>query len=311
MKKILSIIIPVYNEEKNISLIYRELIKIFEKINKDYLYEIVFIDDWSNDKSWFKILELSHINKQIKAIRFSKNFWHQSALIAWYNKVKWDIIITMDCDLQDPPKLILKMLKKYEKWNYIVYARREIRHENIFKKYTAICYYKFHSKISDTKIPSNVWDFRLIDKIVLKSFLKLKEKDKYIRWIFPRLWYKSSFVDFERVNRKNWKTGYTFIKMLRLAMDGILSFSMFPLRIWMIIGFFMIIVSFLFLSYIIYDSFINNVFYPLFKWISVIWFGFMWLQFIFIWIIWEYVWRVYSQVRWRPNYIIEEKINFK
>ena len=309
LEKSISIIIPVYNEEYNISILYEKLIIILDEITNLFFYEIIFIDDWSKDNSWLEIEKISRKNIFVKWISLSRNFWHQSALIAWYQNCNWNIIISMDCDMQDPPELIIQMINKYEKWANIVYARRINRKEWLFKKYTAIIYYKFHSKISDTEIPNNVWDFRLVTKNVLKSFLKLKEKDKYIRWIFPWLWYNYEFVDFERQNRKKWTSWYSWIKMIRLAMDWILSFSMFPLRIGMIIWLIIVILSILFFLYMIYDCFFYEISYPLYKWLSITGFWLLWLQFIFMWIIWEYIWRTYNQVRNRPEFIIESKIN--
>lgn len=309
--KNISLIIPAYREEKNISLIYWALKKILSSISDKYNYEIIFINDWSNDFTWNEILKIAKKEDKVKWINLSRNFWHQQALTAWYMKASWDLIISMDADMQDPPILILKMIKQWEEWFEVVYARKIKRHDKFLKKYTAIAYYKLLAKFSDTKIPRDVWDFRLIDRKVLKSFKKLKEKDRYIRWIFARLWFKTTFVDFDRPERINWETWYTWKKMIKLAMDWILNFSTFPLKIWAIIWFFIIILSTLFFLYISYDFFINWADYPLYKWINVVLLWFMWLLFIFMWILWEYIWRIYNETRERPLYIVSEKVNFK
>ena len=311
LKKFISIILPSYNEEKNISLIYQELKKVLWTINEKYDYEIIYVNDGSKDNTWREIEKLALKDKNVKWINLSRNFGHQAALTAGLEKAIWDVIVSMDCDMQHPPKVILKMLKKYEEWNDIVYARVLDRNVWFFKKHTATMYYKFLSKISDTDIPRNVWDFRLINKKVLNAFKKLKEKDKYIRGIFGWLWFKYDFVDFKIPKRIYWKSSYTLKKMIKLAMDWILNFSMFPLRIWMLVGTFAIILSFLFFIYMFYDATFNNVVYPLFKWLSVLGFWFMWLQFIFMWIIWEYIWRIYNETRDRPVYIIRDELNFK
>ncbi len=308
-KKLISIVIPAYREEKNIPLIYIELKEILKTIEDKYNYEIIFVNDGSPDSTWEEIVKLWKKDINIRGIDLSRNFWHQAALTAGLENAKWNIIVSMDCDMQDPPSLILKMLKKWEKWFDVVYARRKNRNDNFVKKYTAILYYKFHAQISDTEIPRNVWDFRLVDKKVLVAFLKLSEKDRYIRWMFAWLWFKTSFVDFNRPERIHWETWYTWRKMIQLAMDWILNFSMFPLRIWMIIWVFMMIVSFLFFCYILYDSIIIWTEYPLFKWLSVLGFGFMWMQFIFMWIMGEYIWRIYNETRDRPIYIVWNKIS--
>lgn len=310
-KKLISIVLPAYREEKNISLVYEEILKNFEKISEKYDFEIIFVNDGSPDNTWEEILKLCERDERVKGVNLSRNFGHQAALTAGLQETIWDIIISMDCDLQDPVSVAVEMVKKWEEWFEVVYARRKNRNDKFLKKQTAIFYYKFLSKISSTKIPRNVWDFRLVERKVLDAFLKLPEKDRYIRGIFAWLGFKTTFVDFDRPERIHWETWYTWKKMLRLAMDGILNFSMFPLRIGFLIGIFMIILSTIFFSYIFFDSVFNWVEYPLYKWLSVFVFGFMGLQFIFMWIMWEYIWRIYNESKWRPIYIISEKINFK
>lgn len=307
--KHISVVIPAYREEKNISLVYTVLKKILSSVSEKYTSEIIFVNDWSIDNTWEEILKLCKKDKIVKAINLSRNFGHQQALTAWYMQASWDIVVSMDCDMQDPPILILKMIKKWEEWYEVVYARRIKRSDNFLKKYSAIIYYKLLSKFSDTKIPRDVWDFRLIDKKVLDSFKLLKEKDRYIRWMFAWIWYKTSFVDFERPNREFWETSYTWSKMIKLAMDGILNFSTIPLKLWAIIWFFLIILSSIFFMYVSYDFLINKTDYPLYKWINIVLLWFMWLQFIFMWILWEYIWRIYNETRERPLYIISEKKN--
>jgi dolichol-phosphate mannosyltransferase len=219
----------------------------------------------------------------------------------------------MDSDMQDPVVIAAEMITQWEDWYEVVYARRKNRNDNFIKKQTALIYYKLLSKISDTKIPRNVWDFRLIDKKVLTAFLSLKEKDRYIRGMFAWLGFKTTFVDFDRPERIHGETWYTWKKMIQLAMDGILNFSMFPLRIGFLIGVFMIFLSFIFLCYMMVGTILawDIVYYQLYKWISVVGFWVMWLQFIFIWILWEYVGRVYNETRERPLYIVSEELNIK
>ncbi|MDD2870870.1 MAG: glycosyltransferase family 2 protein [Candidatus Gracilibacteria bacterium] len=309
--KTISIIIPAYREEQNIPIIFETLRKILSSLSDKYDSEIIFVNDGSIDKTWDEILKLCKKNDNVKGLNLSRNFGHQQALTAGYMKASGDLIISMDADMQDPPILILKMIKKWEKGFEVVYARRIKRHDRFLKKYTAIAYYKLLANFSDTKIPRDVGDFRLIDKKVLKAFKKLKEKDRYIRGIFAWMGFKTTFVDYERPERFLGETSYTWRKMIKLAMDGILNFSTFPLKIGAIIGFFIIILSNIFFLYITYDFFINGADYPLYKWINVVLLGFMGLLFIFLWILGEYIGRIYNETRERPLYIISEKVNFK
>lgn len=308
--KILSIVIPAYREEKNISYIYSELLPILQSLHHEYHYEIIFVDDGSPDATWHEIEKLCEWDEHVRGVRLSRNFGHQAALSAGLDVAQWDAVVSMDCDMQDPPSLIIEMLEKWEQWDEIIYARRKNRKDGFFKKYTALLYYKILSKISDTEIPRNVWDYRLIDKKVLEVFKNLKEKDRYIRGMFSWLWFQTGFVDFNRPERVHGETGYTLGKMWKLASDGILNFSTFPLKIGAFLGIFMIILSFLFFCYITWDATINDVYYPLYKWLSVAGFGVMGLQFILMWILGEYIGRIYNETRERPLYIVKKNKNF-
>lgn len=308
-KKLISIVVPAYREEKNIFLLYDEVSRVLAQKKDTYTYEIVFINDGSPDHTWEKIAELCAKYDWVKGINLSRNFGHQAALSAWLDVVEWDVIVSMDADMQDPPSLILDMITRWEKWYDVVYARRVNRNDNFVKKYTAIVYYKILSLVSDTQIPRNVGDFRLIDKKVLLVFRWLKEKDRYIRGMFAWLWFKTDFVDFNRPERIHGETGYTWKKMFKLASDGILNFSTFPLKIGAFIGIFMIVLSAFFFMYIVLDTLITGVYYPLYKWLSIAGFGVMGLQFIFLWILGEYIGRIYNETRERPLYIVSERIN--
>ncbi len=308
MSQLLSIVIPAYREEKNISYIYSELVPVLSTLEW-YDYEVIFVNDGSTDKTWQEIERLCKSDKRVKWVNLSRNFGHQAALTAWLDIARWDAVVSMDADMQDPPELIIKMLEKWVQWDEIVYARRKNRNDGFLKKYTAILYYKILSSISDTEIPRNVGDFRLVDRKVLDVFKNLKEKDRYIRGMFSWLWFRTGFVDFNRPERIHGETGYTWKKMLKLASDGILNFSTFPLKIGAFMGGIMIFLSLLFFLYVLQDALIYKVEYPLYKWLSIAGFGVMWLQFIFMWILGEYIWRIYNETRERPIYIVRERKN--
>lgn len=311
-KSLISIVVPCYNDEKNLTPLYKQLDKILLS-DDTYSFQLVLVNDWSHDKTWEWIKKLSESDKRIIWLNLSRNFGHQWALTAWLEKATWEAIISMDSDLQDPVEVARDMIIEWEKWFEVVYARRTDRNDSFLKNQTAILYYKILSLISDTRIPRNVGDFRLIDKKVLKAFLRLKEKDRYIRGMFAWLGFKTWYVDFVRPERTQWQSWYTLRKLFQLAMDGVLSFSMFPLRIWFIIWIIMIILSLIFSTFMATQVIISwDIYlYQLYKWISVIGFWVMGLQFIFIWILWEYIWRIYNETRERPVYIISDTVNIK
>jgi dolichol-phosphate mannosyltransferase len=220
-----------------------------------------------------------------------------------------DVCINMDCDLQDPPELIPEMMKKYEEGYNIVYARRAGRKDPFLKRITARYYYKLLGAIADVDIPRNVGDFRLIDRKVLNVLNSLPERCRYLRGMVSWIGFKQAFVDFHRPNRIHGETSYTWRKMLRLASDGILNFSLFPLKLGMYIGLLSMMLGTVFLAYMFFDTMLFSTVYPLFKWLTVILFIFLGFLFILVWIMGEYVGRIYNEEKGRPLFIVDEKIN--
>lgn len=298
-----SVVVPVYNEEGNILELYKQLSKIFEKQH----WELIFVNDSSKDKSLEILQDLSKKDETVKYISFSRNFGHQAALTAGMDHAQGKAIITMDCDLQDPPKIIPEMIKKWKQGNEVVYARRKNRKDNFLKKMTAIWYYKILDKVSDVKIPRNVGDFRLVDRKVIDELKGMKEKARYLRGMVAWLGFKYDFVDFDRPERVSGETNYTLKKMLKLATDGILNFSLLPLKLGLYLGFASIFSGALFLLYMIIDSF-NAGFgeYPLYKWLSVGFLIMLGFLFILIWLLGEYIGRIYDETKGRPLYVIRE-----
>lgn len=311
MRKKISIVIPAHNEEESILLLYQELQKVVDVLKKKYDHEIIFVNDGSTDSTWEKIVSIAKKDPFIKGISLTRNFWHQAALTCGLHQAGGDAIVSIDCDLQDDPKLILDMISKWEEGYEVVYAKRRTRKDPLLKKWMTYLYYFIFSKIAQFYIPRNVGDFRLIDKKVHKVFLQIQEKDIYLRGIIARMGFRYTFVEFDRWDRKYGTASYTWKKMIKLAMDGILSFSTLPLKVGALIGIIVIILSLLFFLYIFYDAVFRWQDYPLYKWLSVLIFWFMGLQFIFMWILGEYIARIYNEVRNRPVYIIKETVNIE
>lgn len=309
MKQKISIIIPIFNEEENLALMYSTVSEIMEFFSDRYDHELILVNDGSKDSSWSLISKLAVNDPCIKALNLSRNFGHQMALTAGYDNALGDAIITIDADLQDPPSLIIDMIKAWEDGASIVYARRTNRQDSFLKKITALVYYRFLDYVSDVKIPRNVGDFRLIDKKVLHTLKGCREKARYLRGMVAWTGFKHCFIDFNRPNRHAGKTGYTWNKMVKLAFDGLTGFSLFPLKIAAFVGMFVIATGVLMFSYISLDAIFFGVDYPLFKWLVTIIYIFMGLQFILLWLIGEYIGRIHEQQKNRPLYIIEQFIN--
>jgi len=304
----LSFVIPTYNEEKNVEIIYSRLKTLMAEIKETF--EIIFVNDGSVDNTLEKLKQMSDSDNKVKVISFSRNFGHQSALTAGMKFAKGDAVISMDCDLQDPPELIKEMFKKWKEGFDIVYARRlNYRKDSFLKKFGSKIYYRLLSKFSFVDIPRNVGDFRLIDHSVLLEINNMPEQSRYLRGMVAWTGFRHTFVDYHRPDRKDGESAYSLSKLTRLGMDGMLNFSVLPLRLGFYMGLITTILGTLLFFYQVGDVLINNVYYHLYKWLTVILFIFMGFMFMLIWIIGEYIGRIYNEVRSRPIYIIREKIN--
>ncbi|MEE1118350.1 MAG: glycosyltransferase family 2 protein [Bacteroidales bacterium] len=302
----ISAIVPSYNEEKNVPLIYKRLTDTLSQISDKY--EIIFVNDCSKDSTLSVIKQISEKDSHVKYISFSRNFGHQIAVSAGLDMCKGTAVVIIDGDLQDPPELILEMYKKYQEGYKVVYAKRKTREgETWFKKATAKLFYRFLAAMTSIEIPVDVGDFRLIDQVIVNHLRNMPEKSKYIRGQISWIGYKQTFVEYHRDARLYGKTNYPLKKMLRLAFDGITAFSDKPLKMASAIGIISAILSLLaivyaLISHFIFDSAVSG-------WtsliISVLFIG--GVQLITIGIIGEYIARINNDVRNRPLYIIEEE----
>lgn len=311
INKIITIIIPAYNEEMVIEECYRRIRLNLEKI-KNYNYEMIFINDGSKDKTLELLEEIAKNDKNVKVISFSRNFGHQAAVEAGLKEISGDVVLIIDADLQDPPELIHDMLNLWEKGNDIVYGKRTKRDgENIFKLFSAKMFYKTLNKISDVYIPLNVGDFRLVDRKVIDVINQLPEHNKFFRGLFSWVGYKQVPYEYERKERFAGKTKYSLKQMLKLALDGIIGFSVKPLRIIGAIGICSIVISFLLFIYTILLCVYKLKTISIETMIILIAITFFFgIQMVAIWIVSEYIGRIYDEAKQRPSYIIKQKINF-
>ncbi len=305
MSKLISVVIPVFNEENNIIPIYESLCNIL----KDYSLEIIFINDGSSDNSQFILNELASKDKNVKVITFTRNFGHQAALTAGIDFAKGDAIVTMDCDFQDPPEVLPLLIKEWESGYKIVYARRSFRKDPFLKKITAQWYYSLLYKASEVKIKGNIGDFRLIDKSVAQKLRLMRERSRYLRGLVPWLGYSYAIVDYIRPRRTKGKTKFNWLKMARFAMTGLLNFSLLPLRIGLVAGLFIIFSGIVLLFYLAYRFFFDDQFYKLLEWLAVVNYILIGVLFIFLWFIAEYIGKIYEEVKGRPLYIIQQTLN--
>jgi len=308
--KLLSFVIPVYNEADNIENMYRALIEYMASYTH-IRTEFIFVNDgsWDHSMSILKSLALGHTN--IKLISFTRNFGHQAAIIAGLNVAKGDAVITMDCDFQDPPQIVPELIGKWLEGYKVVYTRRTIRNDNFLKKATAHWYYKLLNWSSEVSMPGHIGDFRLMDKVVLSHFQNKKGKEEYLRGLIPWLGYKHTIVEFERPLREKGETGFSWLKMIRFAMKGILSFSLLPLRLGLVVGAFSVFSGIAMMVYLFINYFIFGQFYKLLEWLAVMNFILIGFLFILIWVLAEYINGIKKEVKELPDYIIEEHINIE
>ena len=309
MSKI-SVIVPVYNEEKNIN----EFIKRTEiSLSKTKLdYEIIFLLDPSTDNSEEIILNEIEKNKKIKLIVFSRRFGQPAATMAGMNYVSGSRCVIIDCDLQDPPELIYDLNKKMDEGYDVVLATRKSRQgETLTKKFITNVGYAFIEKITDIRIPKNTGDFRIISRRVIDNLKQFKEPNAFLRGLVAYIGFKQTSIEYNRERRFSGETKYNkYFGSLKIAFNGIFGFSSRPLFIMSIIGFIFAFISFFIGLYYIIVKFIDPSLTPgLSSTILFITF-FSGLNLIGLGLLGEYVGRIYDEVKNRPNFIIDKKYNF-
>jgi dolichol-phosphate mannosyltransferase len=302
----LAVIAPCYNEEKNIKIFYEKLVSVINQLNISYNF--IFVDDGSIDNSWKIIQELNSRDKNIKAVRFSRNFGHQTAIFCGIQKADADYVLILDVDLQDPPEILKDMYNKITSNNVnIVYGQRSKTNEKFFKKITSILFYKIFNLLSEIKIPEQTSDFRIFDNKVLVELKKFKEKNLFYRAIIPWMGFKSDSVIFDRPNRSDGKSGWSIKKMINFSIDGIVSFSNYPMRLSFYLSVFM---CFIFITLSVYalHSYLTNNIVPGWTSIFLIICFFNIIIFFLLSLISEYVGRIHQEIKNRPNFITADEI---
>lgn len=299
----LSIVIPAYNEEKNILPLYQEICRVLNNLE----FECIFVDDGSSDNTFNEIKKISEKDKRIKGISFSRNFGHQTALLAGLKESENEIVISMDADGQHPPEIIPKLTEEYEKGFDIVNTQRiSTADAGFFKRLSSKWYYQLLNALTDVKIEKNSSDFRLMSRKAVDAFLQIDEKDRFTRGLIKWIGFKQSIIEFEAPKRMHGKSKYTLRKMLRFAFDGITSFSSKPLKFSMITGILSIFAGFIYSIYILIMYFSGNTTpgWASMMLVILILGGF---QLLSIGIVGEYISRIFNEAKNRPHYFIKEK----
>lgn len=303
-----SIVVPLYNEELVIDETYKRLKNIMDSTLESY--ELLFVNDGSSDATRKKVEQICVEDMNVKLVNFSRNFGHQCAITAGMEVSVGEAIVVIDADLQDPPEVILEMIKKWKEGYHVVYGKRIKREgESFFKKFTAKTFYRMLKNMTSIDIPVDTGDFRLIDRKVCNTLNSLPEKNRYVRGLVSWVGYKQTFVEFVRQERFAGDSKYPIKKMIKLALDGITSFSYKPLAFSGYLGGISFFAGILIMIVDIIKYLIGGIKVINFAFlisIDLIMFGIM---LSCMGIIGQYIGRIFDESKGRPNYIIESIIN--
>ena len=304
--KLITILIPCFNEENSLDLLYERLRNMTSQLSQ-YRFQILLVNDGSKDNTLAKMQELHTKDSTVSYLSLSRNFGKENAMLAGLDFAEGDAVILLDADLQDPPELIPQMIEEWEKGYDDVYARRRSRAgETWFKKASAHWYYRILQKFADIDIPSDVGDFRLLDRQAVDALCSLRERQRYTKGLFSWIGYNKKELLFDREPRAAGNSKMNFLKLFGLAVDGITSFSVAPLRLASVLGIIISTIAFVYLIFVIAKTLLFGdpvAGYP--SMISIILFmgG---IQLIVLGIIGEYVGRIFYESKRRPDYLVSE-----
>ncbi|NTU66510.1 MAG: glycosyltransferase family 2 protein [Candidatus Moranbacteria bacterium] len=304
-----SIVVPVFNEDQVLEEFHMRITSVMQSVHESY--ELIFINDGSQDRSSAIIESLHEKDETVKLLSFSRNFGHQVAITAGMDCSSGQAVIVIDSDLQDPPEVILEMIKKWKEGHDVVYGKRIRRKErSLFKKTTAAIFYRVLRSITDSDIPVDVGDFRLIDRRVCDVMKGFTEKNRYVRGLVSWVGFRQAAVEYERDERFAGKTKYSLGKMMKFAIDAATSFSHKPLKMASYLGVFFSGVSFVYLLVVLYERVFTEK--TVVGWTSIVAVNlfFNGIVLIILGAIGEYIGRIYDESKNRPLYIIESKKGF-
>jgi dolichol-phosphate mannosyltransferase len=307
MKKKISILIPIFNEKENINIIYNKIIDTISIILNKYDYEIIFLDNHSNDGSYEICKQLCQNNKNVRVISHSRNFGYQSNILSGYNNCAGDCAITIDSDGQDDPKYIVDFINMWERGYDVVYGIRKNRKDNFFVKIFVYFFYRLLNYFSDISIPVNAGDFRLIDKKIILHLKKFREKNIFLRGVIFYLGFNQIGLEYDRQKRLKGESKFSLLEYFDFGQNGILSFSKFPLKFIAVFGFLLFILS-IFLIFFYLFKFLNaEISQPGFVTMILVSLFFFGIIIFFLGIVSLYIGQIVDEVKDRPRYIIDDK----
>lgn len=309
-KPLLSVVIPVFNEEESLPETVRRLLALGNKLLPDVDLELLFVDDGSKDNSLAILKGMAASQSSIKIIAFSRNFGHQIAITAGIDLASGDYVAVIDADLQDPPELIESMYRLAMTGCDVVYGKRRSRAgETVFKRASAAAFYRLFSYMCEMDIPTDTGDFRLMSRRVVEAFKQLRERHRFVRGMIPWVGYRTAPLEYDRDERFAGETKYPLRKMLAFATNAILSFSKKPLTLAIRLGFMTILVGVILGLYVLYLKFFTSIPVPGITAVLLSIVFFSGVQILLIGIVGEYIARIFEEVKGRPLYLVAETVN--
>lgn len=309
-KKLISLIIPVFNEQENIHFFYESVLKSLNVLEGKYSFEFIFTDNHSEDLTFDLLKELGSKDGRIRVFRFSKNFGYQKSIFSGYLRAKGDALIQLDCDLQDPPGLIPEFLKHWEDGAAVVYGIRRSRKEGLLINATRQIFYRIANYLSDDELPVDVGDFRLVDRRVVDVLREFDDQQPYLRGAVAAMGFRQVGIPYDRGERVRGRTHFRLRDLFNLAIDGILNHSIIPLRLSSYFGILLSVITIF--TIIIYAA--ARVYFGIdwprgFTTLAVLTLFGISVNALFLGIIGEYLGRIYQQVKKRPLVVVEEVVN--
>jgi glycosyltransferase involved in cell wall biosynthesis len=309
MARLLSILVPMYNESEVIPVFFEAINKVLVGIGMDY--EIICVNDGSKDNTLELLSAQAARDPRIKVVSFSRNFGKEPAMTAALDYAAGDAAIPMDADLQDPPELINEMLRKWNEGFDVVYARRSSRSgDSLIKRTTAHWFYNLFNRLSEVEIPESVGDYRLMSRRVIDVIKKLPEKERFMKGLFCWPGFKTTTIEFERQVRAGGSTKFNYWKLWNFALNGITSFSTIPIRLGIYLGLFIAAFAFIYGFYITVKTLLLGVDEPGYASLMVVVLFLGGVQLFCFGLMGEYIGRIYKEVKNRPLYVVEQAIGF-
>jgi polyisoprenyl-phosphate glycosyltransferase len=305
----LSLVVPVFNEESALDSLFDRVLPLLEQTTPDY--EIVCINDGSSDRSLAVLVGAHFACSRIKIVDLSRNFGKEAALTAGLEYATGDAVIPLDADLQDPPELIPQLVAKWlEGYDMVIAVRQDRRSESLPKRSSANLFYRVLARISEVSIPSNVGDFRLLDRRVVEALKQVPERNRFMKGLFAWLGFRQASISYVRPSRVVGKSKWRYWQLWNFALDGIFSFSTIPLRIWTYFGLLISMASFCYMFWTLAKTMIYGVQVPGYASIVVLLLFFSGVNMIGLGVIGEYLGRVFLEVKQRPTYLVRQALGF-